>query len=243
MLQKTGPMLQTIGGRIEAELEAHILSGEWPPGHRVPPEHALMTQYACSRMTVSKVLGAMAARGLVVRRKRAGTFVAKPPAERSVLEIEDFAEQAHRTGQSYRHVIGSSQVRPATRAEARELELPAGSVLRALTCLHELGGQPIAWERRLILLDVVPDAEMQDFAVIPPGTWLLRHIPWSEAEHVISAVTADIPLASRLAITPGDACLTLHRRTWLQGALVTDVELTYPATRYRFSGRFSPGTR
>ena len=236
-------MLQTIGGRIEADLEAHILSGGWPPGHRIPPEHALMVQYACSRMTVSKVLGAMTARGLIVRRKRAGTFVASPPAERSVLEIEDFAEQAHRTGQPYHHDVRSSRLRIATPAELRELNLRAGTTLRAVTCLHELGGQPIAWEQRLIVLSVVPDAETQDFSALPPGTWLLRHIPWSEAEHVISAITADSTLATQLAISPGDACLTLHRRTWLQGALVTDVQLTYPAARYRFSGRFSPGTR
>ena len=243
MLQKVAPMLQTIGSRIEAELEARILSGDWPPGHRIPPEHALMAQYGCSRMTVSKVLGTMATRGLIVRRKRAGTFVANPPAERSVLEIEDFAEQARRTGQCYRHTIGSSRLRAATRAEVRELGLGAGTGVRAVTCLHELGGQPIAWEQRLIVLDVVPDAEVQDFVAIPPGTWLLRHIPWSEAEHVISAIGAPTMLATRLAIAPGDACLTLHRRTWLQGVLVTDVRLPYPAARYRFSGRFSPATR
>ena len=236
-------MLQTIAGRIEADIEAHILSGDWPPGHRIPPEHALMAQYECARMTVSKGLGAMTARGLIVRRKRAGSFVASPPADRSVLEIEDFAERAHRTGQLYRHSVQSSRLRPATRAEARELGIPTQARLRALTCLHELGSEPIAWEQRLIMLDAVPDAVLQDFTTLPPGTWLLRHIPWSEAEHIISALTADAPLARRLSIAPGEACLTLHRRTWLQGRPVTDVRLTYPASRYRFAGRFSPGTR
>jgi len=236
-------MLQTIAGRIEADIEARILSGDWPPGHRIPPEHALMAQYGCARMTVSKVLSAMTFRGLIVRRKRAGTFVASPPTERSVLEIEDFAERAHRTGQLYQHSVQSSRLRPATRTEASELGLPKPTRLRELTCLHELGSQPIAWEQRLIILDTVPGAAHQDFTILPPGTWLLRHIPWNEAEHVISALTAGAPLAERLAIAPGDACLTLHRRTWLQGSLVTDVRLTYPASRYRFSGRFSPGAR
>ena len=49
------------------------LVGHWPPGHRVPFEHELMETYSCSRMTVNKVMSALADAGLVVRRRRAGT--------------------------------------------------------------------------------------------------------------------------------------------------------------------------
>ena len=57
--------------RIRNDLEARIMSGDWPPGHRVPFEHELMETYSCSRMTVNKVLSALADAGLVVRRRRA----------------------------------------------------------------------------------------------------------------------------------------------------------------------------
>ena len=46
--------------RIRSDLEAKIMSGDWPPGHRVPFEHELMESYDCSRMTVNKVLSALA---------------------------------------------------------------------------------------------------------------------------------------------------------------------------------------
>ena len=75
---------------------------------------------------------------------------------------------------------------------------------------------------------------------VPPGAWLLRSVPWTEARHVIRARGADDELVERLDVAPGTACLVLERHTWLLGALVTEVRLTYPGDRHEFVGRFSP---
>ena len=42
--------------RILGDIRGRILSGEWPPGHRIPFEHELTEEYGCSRMTVNKAL-------------------------------------------------------------------------------------------------------------------------------------------------------------------------------------------
>ena len=55
------------------------MSGEWAPGHRIPFEHELATEYGCSRMTVNKALSQLARAGLIERRRRSGSFVL--PAE------------------------------------------------------------------------------------------------------------------------------------------------------------------
>jgi len=234
-------MPQTIAARIEADIEAQILSGTWPPGSRLPYEHVMMEQYRCSRMTVSKVLTGMSARGLIVRRRRAGSFVAIPNADRAVLQIEDFAQQALHSGQSYRHAIHHRSLRALRRGELTALGLATSGQVLEVHCRHELDGIPVAWEERLILVDAVPAIIDEMFLSIPPGTWLLQHVPWNKAEHVISAVNASPQQARQLSIEEGAACLELHRRTWLLGSLVTDVSLTYPGSRYRFSGCFSPG--
>ena len=59
--------------RIQNDVERSILSGEWPPGHRIPFEHELTVQYGCSRMTVNKALTDLVKRGLIERRRKAGT--------------------------------------------------------------------------------------------------------------------------------------------------------------------------
>ena len=189
---------------------------------------------------MSKVLNGLSGRGLIVRRNRSGSFVASPSGERSILKIEDLAEIASRTNQTYRHLILKRQERAATRKERADFGLSPRTRVLEVYCRHELDEVPIAWEERLIVLSTVSNAASETFEAAPPGTWLLQHVPWTEAEHVISGLNASPDLAAQLLIAPGDACLELHRRTWLQGALVTDVRLVYAASRYRFSGRFSP---
>src|ERR1044072_2418244 len=82
--EEKGPSLHR---RILAELEARIVSGEWPPGYRIPFEHELTTQFGCSRMTVNKALTQMVSAGLIERRRKAGSFVSQPRSEAAILEI------------------------------------------------------------------------------------------------------------------------------------------------------------
>ena len=90
----------TLHRRIYAELEGRILSGDWAPGVRIPFEHELTTRYGCSRMTVNKAISELADRGLVIRRRRAGTFVAQPRAHSAVLSIPDLRAEATGRGQT-----------------------------------------------------------------------------------------------------------------------------------------------
>ena len=60
-----------------------------------------MQDYGCSRATVSKALSELAARGLVVRRRRAGTFVAQPKAHAAFLAIPDLGAEVTELIQGY----------------------------------------------------------------------------------------------------------------------------------------------
>ena len=228
--------------RIREDIEGRIMSGEWPPGHRVPFEHELMAQYGCSRMTVNKVLSALAANGLITRRRRAGSVVAAPSTERAVLEIQDFALEAARAGTAYRFRILRRAIRALDGNAAQRLGLRAGVEILSVTTLHLMDGLPGAYEQRLINLTAVPEARAERFREMPPGTWLLGRVPWTDAEHVIRAVNADAELAKRLQIGAGAACLALERRTWQAGTLVTETRIVYPGERHHLVGRFSPAS-
>lgn len=226
--------------RIREDIEARIMSGEWPPGHRIPFEHELMAEYGCSRMTVNKVLSTLAANGLITRRRRAGSVVAEPSTERAVLEIQDFALEAARADIVYRFKILQRAITPIDTAAAQRIGLPVGTEMLSITTLHLMDEVPGAYEQRLINLATVPEAEKEKFANDPPGTWLLRRVPWTDAEHIVRAVNADSALARRLDIQAGAACLVLERRTWQAGAFVTEARIFYPGERHHLVGRFSP---
>lgn len=225
---------------IQRELEARIRSGEWRPGHRVPGEHELVAHYGCSRMTVNRALSNLAAAGLVQRRRRAGSVVAAPRAEETMLAINDLKAEVETAGQTYRPDIRLRRERKATAEDALRLGVAPGAPVLALTLLHLADGTPHALEERLIHLAAVPEARGESFRDLPPGTWLLRHVPWTEAEHAISAVNAGARVARLLRRRPGLACLVIDRCTLRGGEPIACARLTYPGDRHRLAGRFGP---
>jgi GntR family histidine utilization transcriptional repressor len=228
---------------IQRDLQERIASGEWTPGYRVPPEHELQERYGCSRMTVNKALSALAGAGLIVRRRRSGSFVAAPKTQHTILEIHDIKAEIAASGRPYRFEILSRTRRRMTAEDAQRLGAARKGLIEALEVLHFAADAPFVFEERLINLDVAPSAANEPFEDSPPGTWLLDLVPWTDAEHVIRAETASAAMAARLAIAPRAACLVIERRTWQSGQTITWVKLTYPGERHQLTSRFSPGDR
>jgi GntR family histidine utilization transcriptional repressor len=226
--------------RIRAEIEGRILSGAWPPGHRLPVEHVLMAQFGCARMTVSKALSSLAAAGLIERRRKAGSFVAYPRVQSAVLAIPDIAAEVAARGWRYGYELLARRRRPVTADDPIGAALAPGTLVLALTCRHLADGAPFALEHRLIDLSAVPAAAEADFAAVAPGAWLVDHVPWTEAEHRITAISADAAISRRLAIPKGRACLVVERRTWRAGLTITFVRQIFRADRYHLAARFAP---
>jgi len=230
----------TLHQRIRGEIEDLIRSGAWPPGRKAPSEAELMVRYGCSRMTVNKAMSALAEAGLIVRRRRAGSFVARPRVHSTVLDIPDIQAQILARGEAYDFALLDQRRRRAKAGDVEETALAAGGDLLALRGLHGAAGRPFALEDRLISLAAVPEAAEKDFAVEPPGAWLLHHVPWTEAENRISALGADPRMAELLALDVGTALLAVERRTWRAGEPVTWVRQLFPGEAYDLVARFGP---
>lgn len=242
---------QPLHRQIYADIEGRILSGELKPGDRIPPEHELCGRYACARMTVNKAVSELAGRGLVIRRRRAGTFVAAPRAHSAVLAIPDLESEVRARGQAYDYRLLEREARRPDPRDSAEVALADGGELLALECLHGADGRPFSLERRLISLKAAPQAATADFRAVPPGGWLLRAEPWTGAEHRIMAMEADPVVAAHLAINEGAACLVVERRTWRsddgredggrEDVEVTHVWQIFPGAAYDLVARFAPG--
>jgi GntR family transcriptional regulator, histidine utilization repressor len=230
----------TLHRRIRGDISERILSGEWPPGRRIPVEHELMAEYGCSRMTVNKALGALAEQGLIVRRRKAGSFVARPRIHSVVLDIPDIAAEVTARGEPYGYELLSRRVAMAGAEEMAELGLERPVKVLALRCLHRASGRPFALEDRLINLEAAPEAADVDFAETPPGSWLLGHVPWTEAEHRISAANPPRATTAALGLAPTAACLVLERQTWRGDDRITHVRLVFPGEAYDLVARFAP---
>lgn len=231
----------TLYRQIRENIERRILTGEWPPGHRIPFEHELTARYHCSRMTVSKALSELVQAGLIERRRRAGSFVRRPQMLSAVLKIADIRAEISALGRGYGYELLGFKRRAAKKADMARLSVGRAGDVLAITCRHRADGAPFAIEDRLINLDAVPNAATADFAVEPPGTWLLAHVPWTEANHTIGAISADPATAEALEIKTGAACLVIDRQTWRGARTLTAVRLVYPGEAHRLVARFKAG--
>ncbi len=225
--------------RILTDIADRILSGEWPPGYRIPFEHELMVQYRCSRMTVSKVLTHLVTAGMIERRRKAGSFVSRPHAQSLVLEIADIKTEVAALGLSYSYDVLARGKRKSSKSDRTTLDLKQGAVLEVVVC-HYAGRQPFCFEERLINLAAVPEAAEENFAELPPGAWLMSRVPWTAAEHRISATEASAAAADTLKLPPGKPCLVVERKTWSSDHTVTFVRLTYPGNLHELVARFVP---
>jgi GntR family transcriptional regulator, histidine utilization repressor len=239
---RTASAPPTIYKKIRLDIERRILSGDWPPGHRIPFEHEIMARYGCSRMTVNKALSELVQAELIERRRRAGSFVRRPQYQSAVLKVPDIRAEITSLGRAYGYELIKRIRRTANAADRERLGVTGPRKVVAVVCRHIADGVPFALEDRLIDLDAVPDAADVDFAIEPPGTWLLEHVPWTEAENAISAIVADEAIANGLAIARGAPCLVIERHTWRKAQQpITAVRLVYPGDSHRLIARFKGG--
>jgi GntR family histidine utilization transcriptional repressor len=225
---------------IARDIRHAIMSGRWKPGHRIPTESKLTERYGCARMTVNKAFSSLANSGLIERRRKLGTFVAMPRQQAAVLEVRDIKDEIVASGSTYRYKLLSRSLRRAQASEAEKLSVARGAPILRLTALHFAGDTPFALEDRLINVGEVRRAAEEPFTDISGGAWLIAHVPWTEAEHRISATSADASESKYLQIAPRTACLVVERQTWRLARPITAVRLIFPGSMHHVVGHFTP---
>ena len=233
-LDGDGPIWQ----QIRRALADPILNGEWPPGTRIPTEAFLSDKFGISRMTASKAVQQLVTDGLVHRHRKVGTLVSERALERPVFEIWDIADLVKRNGGLYAYrLLECRKLGPDP--ERREL---LGVSIRTpvlwMRCLHLSDGAPLQLEERLINIAAAPNITCLPLETQGPGSWLISQVPWTDAEHKISARGAPPEVATELQVAPDTACLVVDRRTWNESTPVTLARLWHPGSQHSLVGHF-----
>ncbi|HEY0716792.1 MAG TPA: winged helix-turn-helix domain-containing protein [Streptosporangiaceae bacterium] len=56
-------------------VQAHIESGEWQPGHRLPAERAMAEAWGVAYLTIRRAMAELRKKGLIVSVQGRGTYV------------------------------------------------------------------------------------------------------------------------------------------------------------------------
>ena len=224
--------------QVKDHIARKIQDGSWKAGDRLPSENELVLQFGISRMTVNRALRELVAQGRIVRVAGVGSFVAEVKPQSTLLRIAHLASEIRQRGHDYACRVLSVERMAAPMDVAAALDMRLGeSVFHAL-CVHLENGVPVQLEDRYVNPRMAPDFLQQDFVQVPPSEYLVRNVPFDQAEHVVDAVLPTPEQAQLLEMDPAQPCLLLTRRTWSRGVPVTMVRCLHPASRYRLGSRF-----
>ncbi|MDJ0781805.1 MAG: histidine utilization repressor [Desulfosarcinaceae bacterium] len=226
--------------QVKEYILARIDSGEWQPDERIPSENQLVDDLNVSRMTVNRALRELAAEGRLVRVQGVGSFVARPKPVTTLFEIQSIDDEVRGWGGVYTcdiHLLAEERAYPEL---AAAMGIPVGAPIFHSIIVHRDRGRPVLLGDRYVNPVVAPDYLNQDFTRITPTNYLLKVAPVTKVEHIIEAVRPDGETCRLLEMGADEPCLVLHRQTWNARLVSTHSRFTYPGSRYRIGGRFTP---
>lgn len=224
--------------KIKTFIIDQIRSGALKAGTRVPSENELVEIFKISRMTANRALNELTTEGLLARVPGVGTFVKEPTPRSSLLELRNIADEITARGHIYSSRIEHIAETTSTPTLIEDFELKSATPLFHIVIVHEENGMPVQVEDRYVNPFCAPQFLNQDFSQQTPTAYLLKTIPVDELEHTVEAIMPDANQQRRLKINATEPCLSLHRRSWSTGLVVTSTTLIYPASRYALYSRY-----
>jgi GntR family histidine utilization transcriptional repressor len=226
--------LRTSYHDIKADVLDRIRNNIWPPGANLPGEIELAEEFGCARATVNRAMRELVDEGVLERKRKAGTRVKDLPSRKARFSIPLIREEIEEMGATYRYALVDREIIAAPGWLRAQVKMPKSAEVLHLKCMHFASNKPYQMEDRWINLNAIPAAREQDFEAIGPNDWLVREIPFSEAELAFSATNATQDVADFLDQMEGDAVFTVERTTWMNGENITHARL-YFARGYKMT--------
>jgi len=214
---------------VKAEILRRIRNDIWPPGRLLPGEVDIASEMGCARATVNRAMRELSEEGVIDRRRKAGTRVNTERKRQVKFQIPVVRREIEATGATYRYALASREVVTAPDWLRTRLALDADVRFVHIECMHYASGQPFQFEDRWINLSTVPAAEHVDWTLETPNEWLVKTLPFTDAEVRFSATAADEKLGRFLLLSVGAPVFSVERTTWLSEKPVTSARLFFGA--------------
>jgi GntR family transcriptional regulator len=189
-----------------------IAEGAWKPGEMLPSEQMLAREMGVSHGTVRKVLDALTAENLLLRRQGKGTFVAEHDQDRALFRFFHIARPG-----GERLVPEAAKVRirarPSRAIERERLELRDRDAVFEITRLRLIDGEPAIRETIILPERLFP--RLDRIGDLPNTLYSLYQskfgITVAAAREELRAATATREDQSSLGLKPGNPILVIGR--------------------------------
>lgn len=190
--------------RLYRTLKRELLTGDLSYERPLATEHALAEKYGVSRVTVRRALKLLEADGLIVRKRRLGTF----PARRLVpfQTIESLSQLTEETrwlaANTYVNVLRFYR-RSAPQSAREALRLPTRSRITQFDRIRMDGEEPIAHLSTVLPIKYGEQLSRDELRNAPPLVLLKQKgVKLKSTQQSVSARNASPELAGHLDILP-----------------------------------------
>lgn len=221
-------------------LRDDIRRGRYGPLDRLPSEHALVREYAISRITARQALGELERSGLVFRRQGRGSFVARPAVVQPLSRLTGLAEAMSGQGlSSTSRVVRAASVRAGS-AVATRLRVEVGEPIFEVRRIRMVDGAAVSLDVSWFPLELGRRLAREDLEG-RDVFWLIENAcgrPLGAADCEIGATVAEGDVAFQLGVPPGSPLVFIDRLTYDAGDRPVDYEHLYVrADRFRYGLR------
>lgn len=212
---------------VRESIRKRIEDGEWDLGALIPGEIDLASEFGCARTTINRALQALADEGLLIRKRKGGTRVCAMPVRYAKFEIPIIREQVEASGDCYRHELRRKQVKTPPAKIRAKLGINEEDKALYLETLHYANLKPFAFEERWVNIQTVPDILNAALDEISVNEWLVKTVPFSNGDVLLSAQTMKPKIATALDSKKGKATFVVDRTTWVGDNFITAIKLYY----------------
>jgi len=213
-----------------------IQDGRYEPGERIPSEHALASHYAIGRPTVRQATDLLMRKGLVERRRGAGTFVRQPEASVDLLSLAGTTAAFEKQGLA----VHTTLLAPPSRqciVDQTENPFNNGEAI-VIERLCQVTGEPVLLETLYMSPTHFPNIERTDLTDRSISRIVETHYfmtpTGGRQSFRISLALGDI--AAHLGLANGTPVLCVHRTLdFDQASSAVYAELMCRTDRFAFS--------
>jgi GntR family histidine utilization transcriptional repressor len=169
----------------------------------------------------------LAEKGLVERKRKAGTRGVQNPEHKATFVIPVTRLEVEAGGAVYRHQLLEAKNKKCTAAVAQRMSLERGSKVLYLRTLHMADDLPYAYEERWINCEAVPKLKLEALQDVSANEWLVNNAPFTRGDMRLGARQADDNIAELMQCKAGDALLEVERSTRSDKQCITFVRILY----------------
>lgn len=150
---------------VTHDIESKIRSGEYQPNQQLPVAEELCRIYGVSRITIRRALDLLVDKGLVVKRRGAGTFVKDSDAldrTEDDISLSGYANYARTHGVNAETEVKAFEVVEAEGRVADRLRVPEGTFVYRIERVRHVNGTRGLVSCTWIPITILPDLTEDD---------------------------------------------------------------------------------